>query len=524
MSGSRVFLSYCREDLDNATWLQQQLEAAGFKVWWDQNLLGGENFDNRIDKEIKNCDAIVICLSDKLDRKRSSFVYEEIVRAIKIYRKLPPDSIFLIPVRFANCSVPEIKINHDSTLASLERVDLFPDTSKHENLSKLFASIAASTKKNNTAERFEFAMKNGRVEFEKGEYEAAVEEFNLAISIKSDSHLAHRNRARAYMRLGDDKHALHDLTTAIGRRPSDVEAFILRGQLYHKHKDYDLAIKDFNDALREDEYNVRALKNRACSHFERGAHDLALKDCMRALKMDDRDAENHNNIGVIYTEMGKYELAVDMFGEALRCNPAHKSARFGRAYAYHLAKQYKQAIHEYKKAIEIDGAYLRAYFCLGSAYYSIEEYQLAIGEFSKVIWLDDGHISGYVGRGHSYLKRELYEKAVQDAESAIDLIQKESGIKDNRAYLLRANVKLLMRYAEECANDATKAIEIEESSKAYRLRSAAYAQLGMEEKAKADKKRAEELDGKRSGIFGIVGRLFSRGNRGSLRPAERIAY
>jgi hypothetical protein len=60
---SDVFLSYKREDRDTAGRIVQQLEAAGFSVWWDQHLLPGQTYRQVIATELKSASCVVVLLS-----------------------------------------------------------------------------------------------------------------------------------------------------------------------------------------------------------------------------------------------------------------------------------------------------------------------------------------------------------------------------------------------------------------------------------------------------------------------------
>jgi adenylate cyclase len=60
---ARVFLSYAREDSEAARQLADSIERAGHAVWWDRHLQGGARFASEIERELKNCDAVVVLWS-----------------------------------------------------------------------------------------------------------------------------------------------------------------------------------------------------------------------------------------------------------------------------------------------------------------------------------------------------------------------------------------------------------------------------------------------------------------------------
>ena len=57
---AKVFLSYAREDASAAKQLAECIGRAGHQVWWDRQIEGGSRFSAEIDRELKNCDAVVV--------------------------------------------------------------------------------------------------------------------------------------------------------------------------------------------------------------------------------------------------------------------------------------------------------------------------------------------------------------------------------------------------------------------------------------------------------------------------------
>ncbi len=57
---SDVFISYAREDRSRVEGLVRLLEAQGFSVWWDRDIVPGESFDELIDKQIDQAAAVLV--------------------------------------------------------------------------------------------------------------------------------------------------------------------------------------------------------------------------------------------------------------------------------------------------------------------------------------------------------------------------------------------------------------------------------------------------------------------------------
>lgn len=60
-----VFLSYDRDDAEQARHFARTLEAAGHEVWWDLHVRGGAQFSKVIEEALKSADAVVVLWSKK---------------------------------------------------------------------------------------------------------------------------------------------------------------------------------------------------------------------------------------------------------------------------------------------------------------------------------------------------------------------------------------------------------------------------------------------------------------------------
>jgi hypothetical protein len=117
----KVFLAYAAEDAEAAARLYGDLLARGFDPWLDRKkLLPGQNWPRAIERAISASDFFVACFSRHSGSKRGYF-QSELRYALDCARRLPLEDVFLIPVRFDDCGVPE-RISRE-----LQYVDLFPD-------------------------------------------------------------------------------------------------------------------------------------------------------------------------------------------------------------------------------------------------------------------------------------------------------------------------------------------------------------------------------------------------------------
>jgi len=82
-----IFISYSKEDRDQARLLAAFLEAEGYSVWWDASLLSGEDFRKLIMTELGRARAAIVIWTEK--SIQSDWVQSEAGRA-HADRKLIP--------------------------------------------------------------------------------------------------------------------------------------------------------------------------------------------------------------------------------------------------------------------------------------------------------------------------------------------------------------------------------------------------------------------------------------------------
>jgi len=129
----KIFISYAREDSDQAIQLSNDLKQNDFEIWFDkEKLLPGEKWEVSIKKAIKNCNIFIALLSNH-SVKKSGYVQKELNTALQLLDEIPESQIFLIPARLDDC-LP----SHEK-LRDLNWIDLFD--SYEEGLNKIAYAI-----------------------------------------------------------------------------------------------------------------------------------------------------------------------------------------------------------------------------------------------------------------------------------------------------------------------------------------------------------------------------------------------
>jgi adenylate cyclase len=102
-----VFVSYSRRDKARVAPLVAAIEASGWSVWWDPDIVPGQEFDRQIDAELKVAAAVLVVWT--ADSVQSRWVRGEARDAA--------ERGILVPVRFDAASLPiDVRAIHDDVV------------------------------------------------------------------------------------------------------------------------------------------------------------------------------------------------------------------------------------------------------------------------------------------------------------------------------------------------------------------------------------------------------------------------
>lgn len=60
-----IFVSYSRDDADQANFIRSALRSTGLGVWWDENLLAGQTWQQELDDQITKAEVIIVLWSSR---------------------------------------------------------------------------------------------------------------------------------------------------------------------------------------------------------------------------------------------------------------------------------------------------------------------------------------------------------------------------------------------------------------------------------------------------------------------------
>ena len=121
VKSKKVFISYAREDEADARRLYEDLKKAGVVPWMDKmDIIPGQNWKLMINEAIRGSDYFIALLSSSSVSKKG-YVQKELNYALSVLEAMPPNEIYIVPVRLDKCEVLHEKMR------DIHWVDLFSD-------------------------------------------------------------------------------------------------------------------------------------------------------------------------------------------------------------------------------------------------------------------------------------------------------------------------------------------------------------------------------------------------------------
>jgi len=153
-------------------------------------------------------------------------------------------------------------------------------------------------------------MSRGRCYFEKGDYDAALVDYNYVIEKADYFWEPFLYRGELFLRKGEYESARRDLDKAVGQTARNVPAYPLRAELNFLTKNYEASIADATEALKFRPKEPAAFYFRAFSYIETGQYQLALDDFSEYLKLTSGDAKVYLKRAEAFRGLGLINEAV----------------------------------------------------------------------------------------------------------------------------------------------------------------------------------------------------------------------
>ncbi len=178
----------------------------------------------------------------------------------------------------------------------------------------------------------------GNTAYEKGDYQKAIENYNMAIILNPTFSEAYFNRGLCYYNLKNFDKAITDYTKSAELDPKNAVIYNNRGDAYYRKQDFDKGIVDYDKAIALNPKYLKAFYNRGLAYACLQDYERAVEDFDKVVELNPNFAEAYHIRGLAYDYMNNFDKAIADYDKAIELNPNFTEAINHRE----LAKQKKE--------------------------------------------------------------------------------------------------------------------------------------------------------------------------------------
>lgn len=320
--------------------------------------------------------------------------------------------------------VPNKKLELNIRMVSVDSgiaVNAVSSKIKKDWLSQYRKILVKKTKNiENNPKSAEAFYERGLINHDLEEYDKAIADFGIAITLKPKYGEAYLQRGAVYVSKWKLKKSLKDLNRASELMPLSSKVYCYIGFAYTFMSDFSKAIENYNKAIQINPDSEIAYLNRGIAFWRNGNIESALKDFTYEIKRNPVDSSSYANRCGLYVEIKEYDKAIKDCTKVLKNNLDPSTAYSNRALAYKRKGEYKKAIADYNSSIKNNPNDAFAYDERGQVYALKSKVDLAIKDFNKAIkLLQPGLPEHYYHRATTYQMKGDYTRAMIDYTNAI---------------------------------------------------------------------------------------------------------
>jgi|WetSurMetagenome_2_1015567.scaffolds.fasta_scaffold119271_1 transitional endoplasmic reticulum ATPase len=163
--------------------------------------------------------------------------------------------------------------------------------------------------------------------YEKGDYDKAIENYNMAILLNPVFSEAYFNRALSYYQLKNFDKSIADYTKSMELDPQNPIIYNNRGDAFYRKQDFQSAVKDYDKAIQLNPNYLKAFYNRGLSYASIEEYEKAVEDFSKVIKLKADFAEAYHLRGLAYEYAGSLQSATADYEKALELNPELTEAK-----------------------------------------------------------------------------------------------------------------------------------------------------------------------------------------------------
>ncbi|MDD4053083.1 MAG: tetratricopeptide repeat protein [candidate division Zixibacteria bacterium] len=227
-----------------------------------------------------------------------------------------------------------------------------------------------------------------------GDYQAAIDEFNLALKEAPSSPAIYVSIGGAYIKMGRSQDAIAPLNRAVTLDPNYTDAYVNLGLAYFDVGDMDRAEMAFRRAAALDPERIEPYLNLGEMYMARNDLNLAKQNFLKALDLQPENNVIYAKLGVLYGRAGDTVSAAVHFQRALQINPRYAPAYLNWGNICLVSGDTNLAMEKYYAAIETDSTLLEPYFNLAVLFLRVGDTAMARDNVNTLLRIKPDYAKG----------------------------------------------------------------------------------------------------------------------------------
>jgi len=145
--------------------------------------------------------------------------------------------------------------------------------------------------------------------------------FQHTLQVTTGNYIIHNNLGNAFVNKGDLEAAIKEYRMAVQISPNDEDAHYNLGHVLASKGNLDAAIKEYQEVIRINPNYIDAHFNMGDTFDSKGNLDAAILEYQEALRINPNYTKALNNLGIDLASKGDLDAAIQKFQEAIRINP-----------------------------------------------------------------------------------------------------------------------------------------------------------------------------------------------------------
>lgn len=322
----------------------------------------------------------------------------------------------------------------------------------------------------------------------KGDFQAAINQFNLALKEKPNQAALISDRAGCYMFLTKWDNAKADLALAQKLSPNLASAYARQAQLENHNKNYTQAIVNAGRSIALDSKQSLAYSVRANTFFQMKQLPQAMKDAEMAVANDPNSGLAYYMRGLL-TLKQKNDKALNDLTKALELSPKFLDPYLPLAQIYADRLKWDKCLDVLTKCVRENPKSIEAYRLRSELYFLLTRYSDALRDANTMVELQPKTPAVYAHRVQILIALKRENEAYQDCVRGLSIAPKYAPL-----YSARACLYMFREQYNYGIADATRALALDpKCASAYVNRGACYAAMEKYPQAEADLLKATAL-------------------------------